>query len=83
MRRSNKIKVAIARLPLRKAAAVPAITAISPRRAYPAWIDAGERAVAFPATTVTSRVRDGLVLRVVGLKKIVRSKKTSHGSSAP
>lgn len=83
MRRSTKAKVAVARVPLRKAAAVPAILVAVPRRVYPAWIDAGESGVAFSATTVTSRVRDGLVLRVVGQKKSVHVRNLSRGPGAP
>ncbi len=82
MRRTpTKIKVAIARVPLRKAALVPAVVAPASRRSFPAWIDADDQAVAFPATAVTSRVRDGLVLRVVTRAKPV-TKKVSHGPGA-
>ena len=82
MRPSSKIKVVVAQLPLRKSVVVPVLAAISPRRSGPAWIAAGERPVVLPATTVTSRVRDGLVLRVVGKRKSPLVRTLSHGSSA-
>ena len=82
MRRSTKIKVAVARLPVRKTVVVPSLLVIPPRRGFPAWIDAAERSAPFPAATVTSRVRDGLVLRTVDLKEKAKAKKTSHGSGA-
>ena len=82
MRRSPKIKVAAVRTPLRKAAAVSAVVPAAPRRAFPAWIENGERGIALSATAVTSRVRDGLVLRVVGLKKSTHARNPSHGSGA-
>lgn len=72
MRRPTKVKAS--RVLLRKAAlsASPAS-----RRPFPAWIAADESGVAFPAkTAVTSRVRDGLVLRRVSKKK------SSSGKSA-
>ena len=79
MRRTTKVKVSAARIPLRKSAA----TAATARRAYPAWIDAGERGVAFSAAkTVMPRVRDGLVLRVVSRGKRPSKRKVSHGASA-
>lgn len=43
------------------------------RRSFPAWIDAESPAVAFPAA-VTSRVRDGLVLRPVAKRKAPAAK---------
>jgi hypothetical protein len=68
MRRIAKTKVAAAK-PL--------------RRAFPAWIDASERSVAFSATGVTPRVRDGLVLRLVARnKKLVATRRTSDGPGA-
>jgi|GEM_PF-4756491 len=82
MRLSSKIKVVVAQLPLRKSAVVPVLAAIAPYRAGPSWIAAGERAFVLPATTVTSRVRDGLVLRVVGKRKYPLVRTFSHGSSA-
>lgn len=77
MRPSTKITVSVARFPLRKAAASTA----APRRAFPAWIDAND-AGAVPNLTVTPRVRDGLILRVVPKGKPVSSKGASHGSGA-
>jgi hypothetical protein len=44
------------------------------RRGFPAWIDASERTVAFPAVNVTPRVRDALVLRTVAKRKSAKSK---------
>lgn len=82
MRRTSKAKVAVVRVPLRKSTAVAAIVPIAPRRAFPAWLDASERGVAFSATSVTPRVRDGLVLRVVGQKKTVHVRNPTHGSGA-
>ena len=73
MRRAAKVKVAAARIPLRKPAA---------RRAFPAWIDATERGVAFSAVGVTPRVRDGLVLRVVSKKLSARTRSSSDGPGA-
>lgn len=81
MRRSTKIKLAVAHVPARKSAIVPLVVA-APRRLFPAWIDANERDVAPAPTTVTSRVRDGLVLRLVGQKKAAHPRNLSHGSSA-
>lgn len=84
MRRISKIKVAVARLALRKAA-TPAmgLTSAGTRRVFPAWIDAAGRGVAVAAaTSVTPRVRDGLVLRVVVQKKPVHVRNLSHGSGA-
>jgi hypothetical protein len=83
MHRSTKIKVAVARTPLRKAAApISAVVTSMPRRAFPAWIDASERSVASPAISVTPRVRDGLVLRVVAKTKPAHARNLSHGSGA-
>lgn len=82
MRRSTKIKVAVARLPVRKTVVVPSLLSLPSRRGFPAWIDAAERSGAFPAATVTSRVRDGLVLRTVGLKEKAKVKTPCHGSGA-
>ena len=84
MRRTSKVKIAVARLPLRKAATPTIIVApTAPRRVFPAWIDSAERGVAIAAaTSVTPRVRDGLVLRVVGQKKSVHVRNLSHGSGA-
>ena len=78
MVRAATIKVAASHLPLRKSAAAAA------RRGFPAWIDAGERGVAFAARkTVRPRVRDGLVLRAVGgAKKPDAPRRKAHGSGA-
>ena len=81
MHRSTKINVAVAHRPVRKTVVVP--SALSPsRRGLPAWIAAAGRTVAFPAATVTSRVRDGLVLRAVGVKEKATMRKPSHGAGA-
>lgn len=82
MHRSTKIKVAVARVPLRKAAAVPSLVVPVSRRAFPAWIDASERTVPVPAISVTPRVRDGLVLRIVAKAKPTPARNLSHGSGA-
>jgi hypothetical protein len=67
MRRPVKVKARAARAVLRRAALSAAPAA---RRPFPAWIVADESGVAFPArAAVTSRVRDGLVLRRVAKKK--------------
>ena len=61
-RRHSKLKVSARRTSLQRT--VTSGSAAS--RNYPAWIDAGEGAVAFTATrTATPRVRAGLVLRAV------------------
>src|SRR5262249_13723119 len=79
MRRTSKVKVSAARIPLRKSAA----TAATARRDFPAWIDAGERGVSFSAAhVVMPRVRDGLVLGVVSKKKRPAERNPSHGSGA-
>ena len=80
MRRAVKVKIANARVLPRKAkvATVPSV-----RRTFPAWVDVDERGVAFPAASVTKRVRDGLVLRIVGQKKkTVAARKSSDGPAA-
>jgi len=80
MRRIAKTKIATARVLPRKAKVV-APTPL--RRAFPAWIDATERGVAFNASGVTPRVRDGLVLRLVARqKKIVATRRTFDGPGA-
>lgn len=78
MRRAAKVKVAAARIPVRKAAAVAAAA----RRGYPAWIEAGERGVALLAPTVTPRVRDALVLRAVSKQKHPAARHPHHGAGA-
>ena len=76
MRRAAKVKLVVARVPLRKAAMT---TNAASRRSFPAWIDAGERGVAFFATTAVPRVRDALVLRIVGRKKSTSTRNFSDG----
>lgn len=79
MRRIVKTKIAAARVLPRKAK----VTAAQARRAFPAWIDASERSVAFSATGVMPRVRDGLVLRLVAQKKKIGTSRRSsdaHGA---
>jgi len=76
MRRAAKVKIAASRIPLRKSAGAA-------RRSFPAWIDAGEHGVAFPAKqTVMPRVRDSLVLRLVGKKKPAQPRNSSNGPGA-
>lgn len=82
MRPTVKIKVAVARLPLRKATLALVAPVVAPRRAFPAWIDASERGMAVSPTSVTPRVRDGLVLRVVRQSKPAHVRTPSHGSGA-
>ena len=79
MRRSVKVKLLAPRALLRKSALTA--TAAS-RRGFPAWIDASERTVAFPAVSVTPRVRDALVLRAVAKRKAAKSKGSSHADGA-
>jgi hypothetical protein len=79
MRRVVKVKALATRMPLRKTA----ITAsAASRRGFPAWIEADEGAVAFPAKAAAiPRVRDGLVLRKVSKKKLSSAKGSRHGDS--
>lgn len=80
MRRVLKVKLVSSGVLVRKAH-TPAHS--SSRRTFPAWIDASERGVAFPASGVTKRVRDGLVLRLVGRKETtVVARNSSDGSGA-
>lgn len=74
----RKVKTLVTRMPLRKAAMSAAAAS---RRAFPAWIDADERAVTFAATAVP-RVRDALVLRTVARKKTAAAKNSpdAHGA---
>jgi len=77
MRRAAKVKIVASRIPVRKSAAAAG------RRSFPAWIDAGEHGVAFPAKqTVMPRVRDSLVLRLVGKKKPAQPRNSSNGPGA-
>lgn len=78
MRRNVKVKTVSPHVPLRKAAL--SATAAS-RRTFPAWIDASD-GPAFPATAVTPRVRDALVLRTVTRKKSAKPRTPSHGPGA-
>ncbi len=81
MRRASKVKIAATQVLPRKPAAVPTVT--TGRRTFPAWIDASERGVAFFASGVTKRVRDALVLRLVGRnKKTVVARRSSDGAGA-
>jgi hypothetical protein len=75
MRRSTKVKVTAARIPVRKSTV---------RGAFPAWIDAGDHGVSFlAAKAVMPRVRDALVLRVICKGKRPSSDpKTSDVTSA-
>lgn len=78
MSRAPKIKIVAARMLAPKAPRVGALV----RRAFPAWIDASECAVAFNAKAVTPRVRDGLVLRMIGRAKQPTPRKPAHGPGA-
>lgn len=78
MRRNVKVKALSTRVPLRKAAMSASASA---RRTFPAWIDAADGAT-FSATAVKPRVRDALVLRLVGQKKSTSLKGASHGPGA-
>jgi hypothetical protein len=77
MHHAAKIKIAAAPIPLRKSA-----TKSAARRVFPAWIDAGERGVAFSAAAVTPRVRDALVLRTVSKRKRLPGRNSSDGPGA-
>jgi hypothetical protein len=76
MRRAVKVKALSTRVPLRKAATSANQAA---RRNFPAWIDASETMVAFPAKGASPRVRDGLVLRAVAKKKNAAGGGAQHG----
>jgi hypothetical protein len=76
MRRALKVKALATQLPLRKA---PLSASAASRRQFPAWIEADDDAVAFPAkATATPRVRAGLVLRAVSTNKLSRTKGSGH-----
>lgn len=79
MRRPAKIKRLSSVATLRKSALSAAPAA---RRSFPAWIDASERAVAFPAAGVTPRVRDALVLRTVAKGKAGKGKDATDAHGA-
>ena len=75
MKRSAPAKVSAVRASLRQDAAALAL-----RPAFPAWIDA-EQGISYPAT-VTPRVRDCLILRLVERKKPhgLRTPSYAHGA---
>ena len=76
MRRVIKVKALATQVPLRKAAMSASAAS---RRPFPAWIEADEGAVAFPAkAAATPRVRAGLVLRVVSKNKISKARGSGH-----
>jgi hypothetical protein len=81
MRRVVKVKALATGAPLRKAATT---SSAASRRNFPAWISADDSGVAFTAkgVGVTPRVRDALVLRLVGKRKPVSAKSSSHGPGA-
>jgi hypothetical protein len=79
MHRTAKVKPLAQRVLLRKSAMTASAAA---RRGFPAWIDAGERAVAFPAVHVTPRVRDALVLRTVSKRKPAKAKGARDANAA-
>ena len=78
MHRTAKVKPLAQRVLLRKSAMTASAAA---RRGFPAWIDAGERAVAFPAVNVTPRVRDALVLRAVMMRKPTPTKGSRNANA--
>lgn len=79
MRRPAKVKRLSSVAMIRKSALSAAPAA---RRSFPAWIDSSERAVAFPAASVTPRVRDALVLRTVAKGKSGKGKEASDAHGA-
>lgn len=82
MRRSTLFKLALASKPVRKPPTVTSIIAPSALRTVPRLTENRVRPAAPAATLVTSRVRDGLVLRVVGRKKSAHVRNLAHGSGA-
>lgn len=74
----RKIKTLATRVPLRKAATTASAAS---RRSFPAWIDADERGVSFPAVA-TPRVRDGLILRAVAKNKTAGGKSSTDAHGA-
>lgn len=82
MRRSTPFKIALAPKPVRKATTVTSIIAPSAVRVVPRLTENRARPATLSATPVTSRVRDGLVLRVVGLKKSAHVRNLAHGTGA-
>lgn len=80
MRRVVKVKALATQVPLRKAAMSASAAS---RRQFPAWIEADDDAVAFPAkATATPRVRAGLVLRAVSKNKSSSAKESGHANGA-
>jgi hypothetical protein len=76
MRRVVKVKALAIQVPLRKAALSASPAA---RRPFPAWIEADDEAVAFPArAAATPRVRAGLVLRAVSKNKSSNARGAGH-----
>lgn len=75
MRPVIKAKPLFPRVLLRKGTSA---STVGSRRAFPAWIDASEHGLPFPAVTVTPRVRDGLVLRKVAKGKPGGAKGATH-----
>lgn len=73
------MKPAATPMPLRKAAVSASHAS---RRPFPAWIAADENGIAFPATSVTPRVRSALVLRLVAKSKSENPKGASDGHGA-
>ena len=78
MRRVIKVKALATQVPLRKAAMSASAAS---RRQFPAWIEADDDAVAFPATA-TPRVRAGLVLRAVSKNRSSSAKGLGHANGA-
>ncbi len=79
MRRVVKTKTLAPAVRLRKSAVTASQTS---RRAFPAWITSDDRAMTFPATSVTPRVRSALVLRLVAKSKSGKPKGASDGHGA-
>jgi hypothetical protein len=79
MRRPVVVKRLSARA-LKRRSAVSASAAA--RRAFPAWIDAGDPGIALSAGLVLPRVRDSLVLRVVSRGTGAKAKGGGHAGGA-
>jgi hypothetical protein len=79
MRRTVSAKLLAPQVSLRRS---PVTASQASRRPFPAWIAADEGGAAFPATSVTPRVRSALVLRQVGKNKSSQSKGASDDSGA-
>ena len=82
MRRSTPFKLVLAPKPVRKATTVTSIIAPSAVRGVLRLTENRVRPATSAATPVTSRVRDGLVLRVVGRKKSAHGRNLAQGSGA-